>query len=84
VRTHKPNRRTLGQDSGARAHLDVCSWKFGLRLHSTRLWGKRVNLLQDERGLPFVHIFFVIMGVGSGVHGRPLFPPGFLKLIFSY
>jgi len=45
--------------------------KFGFRLHSPSLWGKRVNLLRDERGLPLcaIHNILVCMVVRKGAHG---------------
>jgi len=46
------------------------SLKFRFRLHSPGLWGKRVNLLRDERGLPYVYIVILFgMGVGKGAQG---------------
>ena len=79
----------LGQDCGTRAqaNLDDCSQslKFGFQLRSLNLWGKRVNLLRDDRRLPFVYIIFLVfMGVGREVQGGPRFHPAFWNLIFSY
>jgi len=46
------------------------SLKFGFPFHSPGLWGKRVNLLRDERGLPYVYIVILVYtGMGRGGQG---------------
>ena len=67
--------RQMGCGVGARSHRETFTWwsrnlKFGFRLQSPGLWGKRVNLLRDERCLPYVHIIILVcLGVGRGRKG---------------
>jgi len=55
------------------ATAETFSWwsrslKFGFPLQSPGLWGKRVNLLRDERGLSYVYIIILVcMVVGKGI-----------------
>jgi len=82
----KPNEQTYGQWSrspipsnfwmiavGAKAETFtwwIQSLKFGFRLHSPGFWGKRVNLMRNERGLQYLYIIILVcMSDGRGVKG---------------